>query len=795
MKKITFMLIALSFCIISNVWAQEGVAINTTGADPDNSAILDVASTTKGLLIPRMNQTQRNAISSPATGLMIYQTDNAPGYYFYNGSGWAITGSGALGINDLIDGKTDATSVFLGSGSGANNLGGSNVAVGIGTLKTNTTGSANTANGCNALFSNTVGHSNTAYGHAASYNNTNGTNNTAIGKDALFCNTTAPYNTAIGAYANFYNQEGLSNTIIGYSAGRGTSLHNKTGNVFLGYLAGYNATTGSDLNVFLGYEAGYSETGSNKLYIENSNSTSPLIYGEFDNNLLRVNGTLDINNAYQFPTTDGSSGQVLQSDGSGTLGWASDGGATEINELTDGKTDATSVFLGSGAGANDDGSDNQNVAVGIGALNANTSGYYNTANGYQALYSNTTGIRNTANGYQTLYSNTTGRENTANGHYALYSNTAGNRSTANGSQALYFNTTGGHNTANGYWALHFNTTGHSNTANGYLANLYNQEGSYNTIIGFEAGRGTSLHSNTGNVFVGYRAGFSAATGSDKNVFLGYDAGFSETGSNKLYIENSNSTSPLIYGEFDNNLLRVNGTLDINNAYQFPTTDGAPGQLLQSDGSGTLSWATASGDFSNGGEAGGADRSLGNTDNFALGFLTNNATRLHIANDGNIGIGTTTPGDNLHIQGSGIVRSIIETTTDGSSGSAAYRMVRPSSAAWAAFDFAHGVSSDNQWGFGLKAGSTGLSFWDATQSDVIRFYIEQTTGNIGIGNTSPTAKLDVSGTTGYDQLRMRTSFTPSSTTDVNGNTGDIAWDNSYMYIKTSVGWKRAALSTW
>jgi hypothetical protein len=51
-------------------------------------SVLDITSTTSGILIPRMNQTQRDAIASPATGLLIYQTDNTPGFYYYNGSAW-----------------------------------------------------------------------------------------------------------------------------------------------------------------------------------------------------------------------------------------------------------------------------------------------------------------------------------------------------------------------------------------------------------------------------------------------------------------------------------------------------------------------------------------------------------------------------------------------------------------------------------------------------------------------------------------------------------------------------------
>ena len=55
---------------------------------PATSAILDITSTTKGLLLPRMTKTQRDAISSPVAGLAIYQTDNTPGFRVYNGTNW-----------------------------------------------------------------------------------------------------------------------------------------------------------------------------------------------------------------------------------------------------------------------------------------------------------------------------------------------------------------------------------------------------------------------------------------------------------------------------------------------------------------------------------------------------------------------------------------------------------------------------------------------------------------------------------------------------------------------------------
>src|SRR4030095_15874592 len=63
---------------------------------PVSSAMLEIETTTRGFLAPRLTFVQRNAIASPATGLLIYQTDFASGYYYYNGASWVgIAGSAA----------------------------------------------------------------------------------------------------------------------------------------------------------------------------------------------------------------------------------------------------------------------------------------------------------------------------------------------------------------------------------------------------------------------------------------------------------------------------------------------------------------------------------------------------------------------------------------------------------------------------------------------------------------------------------------------------------------------------
>ncbi|MEO0583624.1 MAG: tail fiber domain-containing protein [Bacteroidota bacterium] len=80
---------------------QAQVGINDTGANPDPSAMLDISSTDKGLLAPRMNMAEREAITSPAVGLLVYQTDDKTGFYYFDGTEW-IWISGKLKATDLI---------------------------------------------------------------------------------------------------------------------------------------------------------------------------------------------------------------------------------------------------------------------------------------------------------------------------------------------------------------------------------------------------------------------------------------------------------------------------------------------------------------------------------------------------------------------------------------------------------------------------------------------------------------------------------------------------------------------
>src|SRR5690606_15726669 len=88
MKKLFVFALALT-AITAN--AQVGIGTNT----PHASAQLEISSTNKGALMPRMTESQRVGIASPAQGLLIFQTDGRSGFYYYSGSTWTLLQSGA----------------------------------------------------------------------------------------------------------------------------------------------------------------------------------------------------------------------------------------------------------------------------------------------------------------------------------------------------------------------------------------------------------------------------------------------------------------------------------------------------------------------------------------------------------------------------------------------------------------------------------------------------------------------------------------------------------------------------
>ena len=271
-----------------------------------------------------------------------------------------ISTNTVLGNSALLNNTTGSLNAAIGPfAMNANTTGFNNIAIGYHSLMLNTTGhdntgngvyslaqnltgNLNTANGGGALYSNTTGSNNTASGQASLNNNTTGSNNTASGSSSLLTNTTGGSNTAIGAYSLQSNTTGGSNTATGYQSlyrsstgssntgyGYFTLFGNTTGsnNTALGDAALATNTTGIN-NTALGFGAdvvsvalsnataiGFnaSVAASNSIQLGNTSVNSVVTSGKI------TTGTITL------PNTDGTSGQVLSTNGSGVVGWTNNG--------------------------------------------------------------------------------------------------------------------------------------------------------------------------------------------------------------------------------------------------------------------------------------------------------------------------------------------------------------------------------------------------------------------------------------------------------------------------------------
>lgn len=365
------------------------------------------------------------------------------------------------------------------------------------------------------------------------------------------------YNAFIGYQAGRSDVSGRYNLFIGHNAGRdntgsGTALDGNF-NAFIGHNAGTNNSTGYQ-NVFLGSNAG------------NSNTTG--------NENVFVGFQTGLNNT-------GGSSNVFVGD---AAGFSNSGGTSNI-------------FIGQNAGYNNT-SGNNNIMLG------RVAGYLGTAHENNIFIGDSTGYftndqfatKNVFIGYA-AGKNTQSYNNIFIGNRAGYYNSGGQNNIAIGDQAG-LNTNSSQNIFIGTQAGRDNTDGFFNIIMGRYAGRNNTTGSHQVIIG--GGAGGSLTTGSENVFVGGTAGSVNETGSG-NIYLGYGAGWSNTGSNnifigrrvgygnfqdvsdKLVVDNSSSTQPLLYGDFSSDDLLINGTVRVANHDDFY---GAHGLIIDTDGENT-----------------------------------------------------------------------------------------------------------------------------------------------------------------------------------------------------------------
>ena len=366
-------------------------------------------------------------------------------------------------------------------------------------------------------------------------------------------------------------------------AGAGSVIAVTAGTGLTGGTISTTGTINADTTVLQTVNNLFPKTDSRYLQL-----TGGTLTGALTGTTINTTGTIKVGTV-TYPNTDGTSGQVLTTNGSGTLNWATVEGS---NITIDTKTqtnpfDFASPYVGGAL----DVTTAQNLGNGLNVLTANSSGIANLGLGINVLSTNTTGAANTAVGFNVLKNNISGNNNTALGTYALFSNTTGGFNTALGSTALISNTTGINNTAIGEQTLIANTTGRGNISIGASSSLSNTTGIQNTVIGTTA----FVNNTTGsqNVAIGKSTGIANQTGS-QNTMIGMGADVSTDGITNATaigyaaIVNSNNTIQLGNNAITN--VNTSGTITAG-AVTYPNTDGTSGQVLTTNGSGALSWAT------------------------------------------------------------------------------------------------------------------------------------------------------------------------------------------------------------
>lgn len=289
-------------------------------------------------------------------------------------------------------------------------------------------------------------------------------------------------------------------------------------------------------------------------------------------------------------------GPSLTSADSIAIGYRAMNGVTSSNSVAIG-TQALEVMNTSG---------HSNIAIGYWALKQLTSGLYSVAVGEEALYSITTGINCLGLGTG-VGRNVTGSGNVGIGAFAMYYTSTGTDSVYIGTSAgMRVNGTGvtmiGTETGQGAgstFSISYSTyIGYRSGYNGSTLGNYNtgvgaetlQKNVANaTAVGYKAG---NVQTGAGFTAIGYQAGLLSTSGTNSTligsgagaslttnggaVMIGYQAGNAETAANKLYIANSSTTTPLIYGDFSTPSLTFNGTVNIADAKNvvFGTTTGS-----------------------------------------------------------------------------------------------------------------------------------------------------------------------------------------------------------------------------
>jgi hypothetical protein len=503
-----------------------------------------------------------------------------------------------------------------------------------------------------------------------------------------------------------------------------------TGNVGIGTI---NPTQKLDVAGFINTDqySGYKQAGNTVLYASTTNFSTLVGVGAGAG---IVSPTANYNTALGYQALNTATSTVRNT----AIGYqalknamtAGSGGsyntAVGWQALTSLTTGYSNVALGDNTGTGITTGYN-NVAIGYSLAAVGTSGYQNTAINQAMVNGVVVGNNNMAIGPLALNILTSGSNNTALGSYALSALTTGGYQIAIGNYALRsFDNPSDPNTANtaiGYGTLYYDTTGAGNVTLGNNTLFYNVSATSSVAVGSSAGLGGGTYSNQGGVYIGYKSGYSAATGSDYNTLLGYQSGYGVT---------SGARNVLI------------GQSTIAASYNQVTT-GSNNIAIGNDVA--VASATASNQL--------------NIGNLIYGTGLNGTGST--ISTGNVGIGTTSPYAKLQVVGSIFTGDYSYTSSGGSVGASIqvdnnlYSMPANTSFWTSGNKTIRWGATNGDTAFDAREGGfilPGSGFFTigtrtgGTDTGVMTFKA----GNVGIGTTSPAAKLEVYKSGGsYQQL--------------------------------------------
>ena len=489
---------------VSSIEAQ--VAINSNGVSPHTSAMLDISSSDKGLLIPSMDSTARKAIGDPAHGLMVFDsTYNS--FYYHNGVTWQAVGADNLGNHNATQNLQLNTNWINSDGEESEGI------------IIDTTGRTGVNINPDANFHVSMGFR---------PNPEDLVNFHVFDPSFSATSTNSGYQTFVSVYEgkleqlqisfdssisygtktlSLYEGEGTTGTLLftsvpsNFSNGEfdfvppSPDIILKKGHVYTMEINNIDGWMYKDNNSYLD---GYSSLDPNF-------DMDFQVRGFRFRNGFQVTDSSVVFNKYSFPIFPGFGGQILQYDGGGKLTWKD--GNTLSDADNDTKIRVEQYYTGDGDSILFDLMGSERLVL------------------KQNLFGST--IISLPNNSGNTFLGIDAGLNNANTENTLIGHQAGKNIGDEG----------------------------SNTFVGYNSGL-NTNSSNNTFLGTNAG--ASNINGDQNTYLGAYAGNSAI--GRANVFIGSFAGNFEMGDDKLYIENSGSTSPLIYGDFSSDSLVVNGAL-------------------------------------------------------------------------------------------------------------------------------------------------------------------------------------------------------------------------------------------